>query len=282
MVIEPRALSGIKIGNRYRKDLGDIDSLMKSIESLGQLSPIGIDPDGNLLYGHRRYEAMRRLGRSAISVYVIDTLASAAKALKIERDENTQRKAMVASELAALGAALREIEKPAARERQGSTQFGHNESKTVPPRWAGPTQQGDTRDIVAAAVGLGKTTYGELEYVHKIANDETRPENEREAARAALAAMDADASIRREAAKVRALTEANKPRRPGPKPKPKDLDRISSELAGLPGALDAWIRQSNDLADFTAEQIGRWAADLRLARTAITQTIKYLERDVTA
>jgi hypothetical protein len=35
----------IKIGNRFRKDLGDIDSLVKTIQDVGLLQPIGITED---------------------------------------------------------------------------------------------------------------------------------------------------------------------------------------------------------------------------------------------
>ncbi len=44
-------ISEIKIGNRARQDLGDIDSLARSIERLGLLQAVAVTPAGELIAG---------------------------------------------------------------------------------------------------------------------------------------------------------------------------------------------------------------------------------------
>lgn len=64
------------------------------------------------------------------------------------------------------------------------------------------------------------------------------------------------------------------------KRKPFPLDRFVSEMLGAIGAVNDWIK-TEDLSSFSAEQIGRWAADLRRARPAITKMIRHLEGNLT-
>ena len=55
-----RALSSIEVGRRHRTDLGDIAALAASIARDGLLQPITITPDGILVCGLRRLEALRQ------------------------------------------------------------------------------------------------------------------------------------------------------------------------------------------------------------------------------
>jgi ParB family transcriptional regulator, chromosome partitioning protein len=52
----------IKVRTRYRKSLGDIESLAANIKELGLLHPIVVRPDGRLIAGERRLAACKRLG----------------------------------------------------------------------------------------------------------------------------------------------------------------------------------------------------------------------------
>jgi ParB-like chromosome segregation protein Spo0J len=69
--VETRRIEDIIIGNRFRKDFGDIDSLAQSINETGLLQPVGITPDNKLIYGSRRIEAYKRLGRTEIPVIIV-------------------------------------------------------------------------------------------------------------------------------------------------------------------------------------------------------------------
>ncbi len=63
----------IKIGNRHRKEMGDIEALACSIEEVGLLQPIGITPDNELVFGERRLRAYRNvLGRKTIPARIVD------------------------------------------------------------------------------------------------------------------------------------------------------------------------------------------------------------------
>jgi len=74
--METRPISSIKIGKRFRKDLGDIDALARSIKEVGLLHPIVITPNAELLAGQRRLEACRRLGWQKIPVRLIGIKAT--------------------------------------------------------------------------------------------------------------------------------------------------------------------------------------------------------------
>jgi hypothetical protein len=56
-------IDAIKIGARFRKDYGDLDQLARSIADLGLLQPVGVTPDGQLVFGHRRLLAAEKLGK---------------------------------------------------------------------------------------------------------------------------------------------------------------------------------------------------------------------------
>jgi ParB family chromosome partitioning protein len=66
-----RAIADIRIGERIRKDMGDIASLAESIEDLGLINPITVTPDGLLLSGERRLRAAKQLGWKRIPVVIV-------------------------------------------------------------------------------------------------------------------------------------------------------------------------------------------------------------------
>lgn len=93
------ALDVVKIGDRIRTDLGDIESLADSILANGLLHPIVVDNDFNLIAGGRRFTAYRELvkrGRPEfgnIPIVFFGTLPLAQRKL-LEIEENVKRKAM--------------------------------------------------------------------------------------------------------------------------------------------------------------------------------------------
>lgn len=98
------SISGIQIGERYRRDLGDIDGLAKSISDDGLLQPIGITPDNRLVFGYRRLVACRdHLDMEEIPVVIIDI----ENLTHAEWVENTIRKDLTHSEMVAITDALR-------------------------------------------------------------------------------------------------------------------------------------------------------------------------------
>lgn len=88
----------IMIQKRIRKEFGDLTTLAKSLDKHGQLNPITITPQRELIAGHRRLEAARLLGWETVTVKVINNLDAKSR-LEIEIDENLHRKALTHDEL---------------------------------------------------------------------------------------------------------------------------------------------------------------------------------------
>jgi ParB-like chromosome segregation protein Spo0J len=107
-------IADIKIGPRFRRDLGDITSFAANIADVGLLHRPAVRPDGTLIVGARRIAACRQLGWSEVPVHVIDLDAIA----RGELVENTCRKDFLPSEIDAIRRALEPEEKAAAKERQ--------------------------------------------------------------------------------------------------------------------------------------------------------------------
>lgn len=97
--LEMVEMQRIRVANRVRKDLGDIQSLAESIREHGLLNPLVITSSYELVAGHRRLEAARRLGWRVIQCRIVDTTDPTAL-LQIEMEENTARKQFSPDELA--------------------------------------------------------------------------------------------------------------------------------------------------------------------------------------
>jgi hypothetical protein len=95
---DTRAISDIKIGNRARKDMGDIAGLAASIDTLGLLHPVVISKTDELIAGERRIRAFELLGWTKIPVTVVDL----AEIVRGEHAENEQRKDFTLSEAVAI------------------------------------------------------------------------------------------------------------------------------------------------------------------------------------
>lgn len=132
----------IKINDRARSEVGDIESLARSMKKLGQLQPIGVDADGVLVFGGRRLMAAQSLGWVEIEARVIDC-----DALQAEHDENEIRKQFTVTERLAIAQRIAERLCPPGETRQGRP------SKSAAN--ASDFERGKTADIVARQSGLG-------------------------------------------------------------------------------------------------------------------------------
>jgi N6-adenosine-specific RNA methylase IME4 len=151
----------IAVGQRYRKDLGDLRSLAASIEEVGLLHPIVVTPQGRLIAGQRRLKACVLLGWVEVPVTVVDLLQAA----RGEAHENFVRKDLLPSEIVALKRAIEPLERREARQRQGTkTDLCH--PATV------AEGQGDARDKIARYLGVGRTTIERAEAVVEAAEEE--------------------------------------------------------------------------------------------------------------
>src|SRR3954467_4078619 len=67
-----RPIDQIIVGERHRRDMGDIAVLATSMAELGLLQPIVVRPDNTLIAGERRLRAAQQLGWTEIPVSVVD------------------------------------------------------------------------------------------------------------------------------------------------------------------------------------------------------------------
>lgn len=180
-------LSAIQIGERHRRDMGDIKELADSIDTVGLIHPVVVTPDNKLLAGGRRIAAVKSLGWESIPVTVIHTLGDATDALLAERDENTCRKDFTPTEAAAIRAAVAEAIKPLAEEREKAG------VKTEP---CGNFPQGHkTRDVAAKGTGYSGKTLDKVDKTAALAADPEQPQEVRAAAQEALDEMDATGKV---------------------------------------------------------------------------------------
>lgn len=156
-------LDDIKIGDRVRKDMGDIAGLAMSMQHQGLLHPVVVKSDGTLVAGHRRIEAARLLGCTEISATVIDV----EDLLQAEHDENAQRKDFTPTEAVAIGREIEERHKEKVKAHQSehmrrAVQMRKDRSGSFIP----PVERvGESRDMAAKAVGVSPATYSRAKRV---------------------------------------------------------------------------------------------------------------------
>jgi hypothetical protein len=164
MRTEDVKISQIEVGDRIRKDMGDLLPLQVSIETVGLLQPIGITTDMKLVYGGRRLEAFKQLKRKTIPCVVVDF----DNLLQAENDENDDaiRKSFTPSEKLAIAKQLEVV----IGERRGNPSIAKKTPKTSGNPNSGINsgiEKGtETRKHVAKASGLGnETTLRQMEKV---------------------------------------------------------------------------------------------------------------------
>lgn len=152
----------LKVENRFRKVLAGIDALAASIKKVGLLHPLVVDENYNVIAGSRRLAAVKKLGWEHVDCHFCSNVNDAVKALIAERDENTCRQQLTPSESVALGKAIEAIEAGKALIRRQQNLFKRQNSGTSE---TDARENGRTDDKVAAAVGMGRTTYRQAKEV---------------------------------------------------------------------------------------------------------------------
>lgn len=184
-----RRTDSIRVGVRHRHTTGDLSALAASIARVGLLQPITITPDGLLICGYRRLEAVKQLGWRTLRVWVRPGLSDDLARLLAERDENTTHKPLTALEAAALYDEVKTLLREDATRRQEATRFGSdNDIRAGQPgdaESAAPKRgQGDVRRQAAELV-THRASYNQLEQIlqmERVAADRGRPANVRKVA----------------------------------------------------------------------------------------------------
>ena len=111
-------IEDIKIPDRVRKDVGNIDSLAESLKRSGQITPISVTHDMTLVAGCRRVTAAKKLGWKTIEANIVEG-ADEARLLEIELEENVYRKDFTPEELLAGYKRLDKLRHPTVGRRIG-------------------------------------------------------------------------------------------------------------------------------------------------------------------
>lgn len=163
-------LDRIKIGDRHRKDFGDIGALARSINDRGALlHPIVVTPKHELIAGERRMRAWRqsRFKAEPIPVHVVDIDSIIAG----EWDENAQQKAFTPSEAVAIKRALEPILKSAA---SAAAAARPSSSRPAPGRKGSGEKSGRAADKAAAFVGKDRRTVDRAEEIVEAAEQDPK------------------------------------------------------------------------------------------------------------
>jgi ParB family chromosome partitioning protein len=147
-------ITAIRVGERHRRDMGDIEGLAASIAELKLLHPVVVRPDGELIAGARRLEAVKALGWTHVPVNVVDIDA----VVRGEYAENSFRKDFTLSEAVAIKRELEPLERAAAKERQGTRTDKH-------PGKLPTSSMGRAADKAAVVTGRARRTLEKAEAV---------------------------------------------------------------------------------------------------------------------
>ena len=160
----------VSVGDRIRKDMGDLKELSDDIAKNGLINPPVVTPDFELIAGERRLEAMKKLGYKQVEVRVMK-VEDAEHKLNLEINENENRKDFNKSERIEYARQLERIERVKAKERQATSTGGAN------PQLVENFPQGEdtkTRDLVAEKMGIGSgKQYEKEKYIADNADPET-------------------------------------------------------------------------------------------------------------
>lgn len=155
-------INKVSVGDRIRKDMGNLDELAEDIKKNGLINPPVVTPEYELIAGERRLQAMKKLGYKQVEVRVMK-VEDAEHKLNLEINENENRKDFNKSERIEYARQLERIERVKAKERmgQGVENFPQHE-------------EGKTRDLVAEKMGIGSgKQYEKEKYIADNADPET-------------------------------------------------------------------------------------------------------------
>lgn len=161
LILREVACDSIRVSERHRKDMGDLEGLAVSIAAEGLLQPIGITEDHVLVFGERRLLAVRDiLKRATIPARVVHVSSIVAG----EYAENEIRKDFTSTERVAIGKTL---------EAQVGDRRGHRTDRELPQNFAEVEPGIETRELAARRAGFGnRTTYEQAKKVVEQAVEE--------------------------------------------------------------------------------------------------------------
>lgn len=155
----------VKVGDRIRKDMGNLEELSEDIKKNGLINPPVVTPEYELIAGERRLQAMKNLGYEQVEVRVM-SVEDAEHMLNLEINENENRKDFNKTERIEYARQLERIERAKAKERQVA-------GKKIDLTQNSSEGAGETDEIVANKLGIGsKDTYRKEKYIADNANED--------------------------------------------------------------------------------------------------------------
>ena len=229
-----RTVASIRVGNRHRTNLGDIESLAKSIDRDGLLQPITVTPDGFLVCGARRLAALKLLGRKTTSVWVRSGLSDRLGQLLAEQDDNLHHKALDNIEATALYRELKAVMAEDSARRQEATRFSseNQPGSDRPGKFPAPFGSlGETREQAAAMIpgGVSYKTYDKISYLEQVATDRKYSDQVRTAARAELDQIRAGSPVDPAYTRIRGLADTATEEQRQARDRDAELHRLADE-----------------------------------------------------
>ena len=229
----------IRIGERHRKDMGDLEVLAASIATEGLLQPVGITEENLLVFGERRLRAVRDVLKQATIAARIVRVSSI---LAGEYAENEIRKNFTPSERVAIGKAI---------EAEIGSRQGLRTDQGLVGNCAQVASGVKTREIAAAKAGFDSPrTYERAKKVVEKAVDEV------------LAQMDSgDLSISAAAVIAEQPLEAQREIVQMPAAVRRQIVRQLREATELPSTAEA-RRIARETGMLVADRTGRYRSGL--------------------
>jgi len=244
-----RSITSIVVGNRHRHEYGDIDELAASITRDGLLQPVTVTPEGVLVCGARRLEALKRLGEKTIKVWVRSGISDRLAELLAEQAENVLHKPLTPTEAATLYTELKSYIAEDALRRQSATQFSRGDdfagncggATVAPPQF----KPGKSRTRAAKMV-TGKASYTTLERIaelQRLVNSPATDPELRERAHDELQLIDEGGSVTASHARIREFLDPEPPRAFEDFESPEDFEP-PDELEQLANAALARVKEA--------------------------------------
>lgn len=166
-LIDKIKIEDIKVGKRFRSEIGDISELVESIKNNGLLCPITVTKDNLLISGLRRIEAYKKLDIEYIPAHIMDMPLRESG----EIDENLVRKNFTVTELLAIKKYRESIESNLQGQRNdlSKTEQGEQQLPGKFPRSSTDNELRRRQERIAKSTGLSYKTLNKVEQVKEAA-----------------------------------------------------------------------------------------------------------------
>ncbi|MFY7866906.1 ParB N-terminal domain-containing protein [Roseateles sp.] len=261
-------ISDICIGQRVRKDMGDLDALAASIREHGLLHPPAVTADGTLIAGHRRIQACARLGMESIPVRAIDV----GNLLSAERDENQVRKDFTPSEAVAVARAIEAQLKAASKARRSAgAKARWAREKGLPVNLDESSKFTQASASAAEVVGMCRQRYEQAKEVVEAAEQAAEKFGD------IVETMDATGNVRAAHTELRRRRD-NQPvrhavlRHMRHRDPNQEIERAITSLSGLALGIERI-----DVDGLDSNRVDGWAAELKRQVATINRFIRSLQ-----